>query len=66
MKKKCWQKLQSQHGIEWQKGTHEEHLDVYNQEKKNAKRIAELEVQKARLRKNARLEERKSGDGRNK
>ncbi|MFR8353876.1 MAG: hypothetical protein ACLVB1_15700 [Blautia obeum] len=30
--------IAKQHGIEWeQKGTHEEHLDVYNFKKKNAK-----------------------------
>ena len=31
--------IAKQHGIEWeQKGTHEEHLDVYNFKKKNVKR----------------------------
>ena len=54
--------IAKQYGIEWeQKGTHEEHLDVYNFKKKERKKeVAELEVQKARLEeKNAILEERK-------
>ena len=39
MKKKFWQGLQNNYGIEWeQKGTHEEHLDVYNFKKKEAKK----------------------------
>lgn len=40
-----------QHGIEWeQKGTHEEHLDVYNFKKKERKKeVQELEQKKADL-----------------
>ena len=40
-----------QHGIEWeQKGTHEEHLDVYNFKKKERKKeVHELEQEKENL-----------------
>ena len=49
--KKCWQKIAKQHGIEWeQKGTHEEHLDVYNFKKKERKKeVQELEQKKEYL-----------------
>lgn len=42
--------IAKQHGIEWeQKGTHEEHLDVYNFKKKNAKRSAGTGTEKEYL-----------------
>ena len=38
MKKEVLAEVAKKHGIEWeQKGTHEEHLDVYNFKKKNVK-----------------------------
>ena len=51
MKKKCWAEIAKQHGIEWeQKGTHEEHLDVYNFKKKERKKeVQELEQKKENL-----------------
>ena len=44
-------KIAKQHGIEWeQKGTHEEHLDVYNFKKKERKKeVQELEQEKENL-----------------
>ena len=43
--------IAKQHGIEWeQKGTHEEHLDVYNFKKKERKKeVQELEQKKENL-----------------
>ncbi len=43
--------IAKQHGIEWeQKGTHEEHLDVYNFKKKERKKeVQELEQEKENL-----------------
>ncbi len=43
--------IAKQHGIEWeQKGTHEEHLDVYNFKKKERKKeVQELEQEKEYL-----------------
>ena len=43
--------IAKQHGIEWeQKGTHEEHLDVYNFKKKERKKeVQELEQKKEYL-----------------
>ena len=46
--KKVLTEIAKQHGIEWeQKGTHEEHLDVYNFKKKERKKeVQELEQEK--------------------
>lgn len=43
--------IAKQHGIEWeQKGTHEEHLDIYNFKKKERKKeVQELEQEKENL-----------------
>lgn len=43
--------IAKQHGIEWeQKGTHEEHLDVYNFKKKERKKeVQELQQEKEYL-----------------
>ena len=51
MKKKCLAEIAQQHGIEWeQKGTHEEHLDVYNFKKKERKKeVQALEQEKEYL-----------------
>ena len=51
MRKKFWQKSLKQYGIEWeQKGTHEEHLDVYNFKKKERKKeVQALEQEKEYL-----------------
>jgi len=51
MKKKLLAGIAKQHGIEWeQKGTHEEHLDVYNFKKKERKKeVQELEQEKEYL-----------------
>ena len=51
MKKKLLAEIAKQHGIEWeQKGTHEEHLDVYNFKKKERKKeVQELEQEKEYL-----------------
>ena len=50
-KEVAWQRLHEQHGIEWeQKGTHEEHLDVYNFKKKERKKeVQALEQEKEYL-----------------
>ena len=49
--KKVLAEIAKQHGIEWeQKGTHEEHLDVYNFKKKERKKeVQELEQEKEYL-----------------
>ena len=49
--KKVLAEITKQHGIEWkQKGTHEEHLDVYNFKKKERKKeVQELEQEKEYL-----------------
>ena len=49
--KKVLTEIAKQHGIEWeQKGTHEEHLDVYNFKKKERKKeVQELEQEKEYL-----------------
>ena len=49
--KKVLAEIAKQHGIEWeQKGTHEEHLDVYNFKKKERKKeVQELEQEKEHL-----------------
>ena len=49
--KKVLAEIAKQHGIEWeQKGTHEEHLDVYNFKKKERKKeVQELEKEKEYL-----------------
>ena len=49
--KKVLAEIAKQHGIEWeQKGTHEEHLDVYNFKKKERKKeVRELEQEKEYL-----------------
>ena len=51
MKKKFWQRLQSSMELNGeQKGTHEEHLDVYNFKKKERKKeVQELEQEKEHL-----------------
>ncbi len=51
MKKKLLAEIARQHGIEWeQKGTHEEHLDVYNFKKKERKKeVQALEQEKEYL-----------------
>ncbi len=42
--------LAKQHGIEWeQKGTHEEHLDVYNFKKKERKKEVQALEQEKRI-----------------
>ncbi len=52
MKKEVLAEIARQHGIEWeQKGTHEEHLDVYNFKKKKErkKEVQALEQEKEYL-----------------
>ena len=53
--KKVLAEIAKQHGIEWeQKGTHEEHLDVYNFKKKERKKeVQELEQEKETAEKRA-------------
>lgn len=53
--KKVLAEIAKQHGIEWeQKGTHEEHLDVYNFKKKERKKeVQELEQEKETAEKQA-------------
>ena len=50
MKNEVLAETAKQYGIEWeQKGTHEEHLDVYNFRKKTEKEVQELEQEKEHL-----------------
>ena len=56
--------IAKQHGIEWeQKGTHEEHLDVYNFKKKERKKeVQELEQKKIVLNITAKYNSREQGE----
>ena len=54
--------IAKQHGIEWeQKGTHEEHLDIYNFKKKERKKeVQELEEEKIQFQKEKETAERRA------